>query len=512
MPNIADARNLNLSQLVNQLNLAAQGNKELRSSGTQLYVKESAAKVFVSEASRTNHRNAAIGMVRDGLAREYNVSAADANRIMANVFRAAPTQISSADANRLHNLGVVARGLAAAGMNEVRAFEVARHAETLQAQGMAAPAALAAARTAQTLIEAGSSEADALSIGRHKETLLARGLGDADALAGARRAHTLVSADHHTAAAAIEAVVVGREAVSGAITPLQASGSLAGPPVGAFADYLKHEAGGLARFPQANAGQQATWLTMANLVGAANFIPSADATRISTSAKASMLQALSASALAAAGIPGQRAGYEAMIQLNKAITVNEAYPDTEHALTHDFMTRAGQDRDLLNARANWDRMDTPQRTAAMQRMVDIHAQVFGYGPVAADYLDVKPMPPGNAGGLLNDASHLEVNTAAVTFDSFRETFDTVVHESTHRYQHHLVAELAGNRIPPGDSRHDQARLMAAMQATPIYENVTVYLGIGDAASRDTAYREQPTERHAYFVGGGAQFAIPNYFR
>jgi len=73
MSHINDARNRPLSSLVSKLHLDSEANsaKELRSKGNDLYVKQEKA-FFTSETSRANHRDNAIALVRNSLAKEYS--------------------------------------------------------------------------------------------------------------------------------------------------------------------------------------------------------------------------------------------------------------------------------------------------------------------------------------------------------------------------------------------------------------------------------------------------------
>jgi hypothetical protein len=87
---------------------------------------------FTSQTSRANHCDNAIAVVRDSLAKEYNVSTEDADKILANVLGggATPGKITGADVTRLDELGQIAAGFMDKGMSAVDAFDAAQESET----------------------------------------------------------------------------------------------------------------------------------------------------------------------------------------------------------------------------------------------------------------------------------------------------------------------------------------------------------------------------------------------
>jgi len=102
MAKIGDASHLNLSELVNRLNLEHQtGTKELRSTGTNLYVKDGKA-LFTNVESRASHQRDAVAVVRNALAQEYGLTQEEANRVMADVLGESPMSITADDVMRLH--------------------------------------------------------------------------------------------------------------------------------------------------------------------------------------------------------------------------------------------------------------------------------------------------------------------------------------------------------------------------------------------------------------------------
>jgi hypothetical protein len=132
MSHIHDARNVSLSNLVNNLKLdnATNSPKELRSKGNDLYVKQGQA-LFTSTTSRANHRANAIALVQSSLVNEYGATPKDAKTILANVLGQTPTQITGGDVKQLHDLGQIAAGFIAKGMTPVEAFAAAQRGDSL---------------------------------------------------------------------------------------------------------------------------------------------------------------------------------------------------------------------------------------------------------------------------------------------------------------------------------------------------------------------------------------------
>lgn len=77
MPRIKDATGLKLSTIVTELRLDyLRDKREVRSRSSGLYLKEGEGK-YASSISRKLHREKAIGLVRDSLAAEHNITTDD---------------------------------------------------------------------------------------------------------------------------------------------------------------------------------------------------------------------------------------------------------------------------------------------------------------------------------------------------------------------------------------------------------------------------------------------------
>jgi hypothetical protein len=474
MPKVGVARNLNLSELVNRLSLdTAQQAKELRSRGQDLYVKDSSAQVLISEPTRKQQCESAIAVVRDGLSREYGCSQQDSERIMTNVFGGVPTKITAGEARQLHQLGTIAQTHVAHGMDQVSAFELARLAEKLKGRGLNDGDALAAARMVQS----------SMAKGRPEE-------------------------------ASITGVLTSRSVSSGAMTPY---GAMAATRVNhnarrAFLDALKDTMAGLPRYTGSSGAQKAVWVNIANLFGDIAFVP-IDAKSLATDHKASLLQALSDKVIdceRANDSLGTVMAYRAVVRFNKAITLDELLPPGEQLKMDSFLKKCGANRVIASAKQNWPNLKERERKLAIETIIKLHAQAFGF-EVPLVYFHFVPMDPDVLGGLSTDGRTLMLNPTQPEFDDFDFLFNTVVHESTHKYQQQLTFDVRFGTLGPTDSRFDQARLMAANNTAVVGRKTLASCGFSDLEAVD-GYRGAPIEQHAFHWGDYAQSRIVDHFR
>jgi hypothetical protein len=474
MPKIGDAGGVNLSDIVHQLSLStATGTKELRSGGTDLYVRDSAA-LFSSQSSRTAHRDHAVGLVRDGLAREYGLSKPAADTILGNVFGQAPREIHVADVKRLNSLGAMAQGMVDRNTDITTAFTLAQHAEALRASGVSGGDAEAAAREVKRRVDGGQD----VGVARAGVGMAFRVLaGAADAPAANR----------------------GLDDAARAV----------------FVDVLQLKASTLAPFNPAGGGDNPTWLKLGQAFGEEGFVPADQVKAMPLGQRASLLHAVSAEVIRCAGpdvddLPGVTAAYKQVIQLNRALSVRDVLPQSEGVKRALFQGAVRNDETLRAAKANWAEMGSVGRRDAIAALIGHHAQAFGY-TVAPGYLKLEAMGADEYGGFHRDhvtgTMSLTLNNTIPAFRDFNEVLDTVVHESTHRYQEQLVIDLGAGLITPAHDHYEQARVMAANKEAPVLESfLTDSLHLpGPFAS--AAYRQAPNELHAFYCGGLARHQL-----
>lgn len=144
---VADTGGMSLSQLVTDLRLDGRGrsDKELRSTGQDLYVKNRSA-VFTKLESRTEHRDNAVATVKQALVQEYALSQEQANTLMSNVFGGAPAQVTVGNALALHNVGQMAQEFIQEGKTKDAAFGLATLAQSVIGLGVSRELAMGMVR------------------------------------------------------------------------------------------------------------------------------------------------------------------------------------------------------------------------------------------------------------------------------------------------------------------------------------------------------------------------------
>lgn len=187
---------------------------------------------------------------------------------------------------------------------------------------------------------------------------------------------------------------------------------------------------------------------------------------------------------------------KALRKLYRSLTKTDWLPPSEKARKKDFELKVKNDKELQEAKMNWEKLSEEDRKKAIQKAADHHSDAFGMPRKEITYKDLGSM--NNYGYysssddkvVLND--HKDSNGKGI-LDNPSDAFDTAAHENTHRYQDDLNNSLNDGAIDESDDRYDQARLMRTNK-----DNYT--------RSEDdyNAYRSQPMEQHAWDVGTAAR--------
>lgn len=452
-----------LAQIVGEL-ADAPGAHELRGKGSELHAKEKPARFFSKATSRAAHRRAAIEMVQNGLQSTFQDMSRDlAARIMTSVFGAAPAKITVQQARELNEASSRAVVFVAEGHSAEAAFEMVKHAAVL------------------------------------KE----RGLGDADARLGASLVYASIQ-NGNSGVKAIDGVVAVRLMVAGRITAEQARSQVDDQSSETFMATLASVRDTLPSYERADPAVKRVWLGVAQLYGGGLVIP-ASLQRLPVAQKASMLEALSDEVITHAirdEVRTIKIAYDHVIYLNRGFTLAELMPQSEVDTRDRLYGAMGREASLREARTQWGTMEPRAKTEAIQRMVDMHADHFGY-QVGAEFLQVREDEEGIEGSLSHDGMVLTINSNGESFRDFDMMFNTLMHECTHRYQHRLMADRRSGAIGDAHVLRDQARVMKANHGALVSHLALMRLGMAQHAAYD-AYRHQPLEEHAHHVGIDAQ--------
>lgn len=144
MATIQNTAGMSLAAIAQQLTPGATPHQELRSKGTDLYVKQGTA-LFTNVQSRTDHRNSALAIVLRAIEQDLGVTPAVAQRFMQRVISGGqPGQITAGDLSRLS-----------------KAVELAGQFDPSKANNSAFRG-----RIAESLVHRGLTEAEAVDIVR----------------------------------------------------------------------------------------------------------------------------------------------------------------------------------------------------------------------------------------------------------------------------------------------------------------------------------------------------------
>lgn len=164
---------------------------------------------------------------------------------------------------------------------------------------------------------------------------------------------------------------------------------------------------------------------------------------------------------------------------------------------------------FASARDTWGTANELATSTTKQKLLsDFQAMQGAALDVPLDPMQFLPLAKGNSG--LCSGKLVKVSTHPSDNATFDETINTVDHETTHAYQHELIAQLDSGALGVDDPRYAQAMLFKLNQDT--------YMGSPAALSEldrknptkkakydeeYAAYKHQPMEEHAWKAGDEA---------
>lgn len=467
MPRIDNAQHLRLSDIVHQLaTYSAHDAREVRSKRDDLYVKEQKAP-FTAPGSRTNHRTKAIALIRGNLAEEFGTTNEEARQILSRVFGHAPTRITVNDIILLCDLGNIARPLIAGGESAVEAFDSAiREYERPDSK-----------RCQDTGIPLTGSQKPP----------------EAKTVSGEKSVEASEDKAEYSDKS-VEAPISREEA-----------GDVIATACRLMADFRPYES----CLPE----QIEAWLFFAQKLGAPNLFPTDLLQSLPIDQRISMQMALAEHLQPLRQhddtIPEQTSIARTIIWLDKTYAIADLItPDDEKTLD-TVLSEAGENQILRNAYANWKEMNTTQRMEAIQTLIDLHAEKFGYADHKAKLTFEFNDDPNIWGG--THIGGITINASNKGFGDFRQVVNTTIHESTHWYQRELISRAYDGKIDADSPIYHQATLLyAANQAGIDFDYLTQTLGF----SRDeayAAYKNTPDEHQAFQSGDYAGAQVDKIF-
>jgi hypothetical protein len=149
------------------------------------------------------------------------------------------------------------------------------------------------------------------------------------------------------------------------------------------------------------------------------------------------------------------------------------------------------DADVKASANDWASRSADQKAKALKRIMAAQCKQLGIPVPPFETYDKAP-----SGGNVEDGNYnpgdgkMHFNMNAGANKTFNDAVDTVVHETSHAYQHYLVQQLKDGKIKAGDPDYTQAEMFEANDADQDYiqpdEDMAAYVG-------------QPEENHARIV-------------
>jgi hypothetical protein len=149
------------------------------------------------------------------------------------------------------------------------------------------------------------------------------------------------------------------------------------------------------------------------------------------------------------------------------------------------------DADVKEGAKDWAHTSKDQKVKALKRVMEAQCKQLGIPTPPLETYDKAPK-----GGTVEDGNYnpvdgkMHFNINAGANKTFADAMDTIVHETSHAYQHDLVKRLKDGKIKPGDTDYAQAQMFE------MNDDDDDYIQPGEDIA---AYVAQPEENHARIV-------------
>lgn len=176
-----------------------------------------------------------------------------------------------------------------------------------------------------------------------------------------------------------------------------------------------------------------------------------------------------------------------------------------------FFEEVSRNEIIRTGYSSWEKMSSEERGVAIQNLIDLHADKLGYAEDKPELMIYGGGPLVSLAAFSDRGNMLKITDNNDQFNSFKCTFNSTIHELTHKYQSVLIERLKNGQIDSDDPQYTQARVFkyANENYVPynIYENV---YGL-EPAKAYQFYKNNPMEKAAFERGDSAEKVIPELF-
>ena len=197
---------------------------------------------------------------------------------------------------------------------------------------------------------------------------------------------------------------------------------------------------------------------------------------------------------------------KAQIKIYKDMDLDPGFKKLEGERGDRITKALKDDKDLQDARANWDKKTDDDKVKALKKIIAAQSKEYGFPPPEI-VLMKPPQPPDEDGAILNGEysappkgdGKLHLNpykdpkdpTRSSSFQDFEKAVTTALHENGHNYQARLVKDLRAGKIKPGDPEYAQATMF------DVNDDDNAYIQPDEDYD---AYKKQPEEDHSRTMG------------
>lgn len=206
--------------------------------------------------------------------------------------------------------------------------------------------------------------------------------------------------------------------------------------------------------------------------------------------------------LVAAGKPkGDQ--FKTLMRLYRHIKLDPAFLKADKSNQQAIVTALKGNPDLKAAKNGWGGMDPDKKIAALQKVADAQAKV--YGIPSPKVVRMKAADEAGKDDVVTEAGfqpsdgmiHMNFGTDSSAND-FKSALETILHETAHAFQKSLADKFKKGELKPDDPLYAEAALFAANAMTGA--NINDQDVHSDPADKDlilTSYEAQPNEKHSF---------------